>query len=206
MLEINSLKVSYGPIEALHGIDVTVSKGRCVALLGPNGAGKTSTLSGITGTASATGSIRLDGDQIADMSTEDRCRLGLTISPEGRRVFANLSVRDNLIMGGSSYMSKAQLNVEIEEWFVQFPALGERCDQLVGSLSGGVNSRCLRSAAPCCHTRASCCFMNHLWGLHKKLSPRSSILFENLKLKEPRSYWWNKMRQPLSVFLTMSTF
>ena len=61
MLEINSLKVSYGPIEAVHGIDVTVSKGQCVALLGPNGAGKTSTLSGITGTASATGSIRLDG-------------------------------------------------------------------------------------------------------------------------------------------------
>ena len=137
MLEINSLKVFHGPIQAIHGIDVIVSKGQCVTLLGPNGAGKTSTLSAITGTVRATGSMRFEGEQIVDMSVEDRCRRGLAISPEGRRVFANLSVRDNLIMGGASHLSKAQLTLEIEEWFVRFPALGERCDQLAGTLSGG---------------------------------------------------------------------
>ena len=100
MLEINSLKVFHGPIQAVHDIDIIVSEGQCVTLLGPNGAGKTSTLSAITGTARSTGSIRLAGEQIARMSVEDRCRRGLAISPEGRRVFANLSVRDNLMMGG----------------------------------------------------------------------------------------------------------
>ena len=100
MLEINSLNVFHGPIQAVHDIDMIVSEGQCVTLLGPNGAGKISTLSAITGTARATGSIRLGGDQIAHMSVDDRSRRGLAISPEGRRVFANLSVRENLIMGG----------------------------------------------------------------------------------------------------------
>ena len=137
MLEINSLKVFHGPIQAVHDIDIIVSEGQCVTLLGPNGAGKTSTLSAITGTARSTGSIRLAGEQIARMSVEDRCRRGLAISPEGRRVFANLSVRDNLMMGGALCNSKAQLNAKIEQWFVQFPTLRERSDQLAGTLSGG---------------------------------------------------------------------
>jgi branched-chain amino acid transport system ATP-binding protein len=123
MLEINSLNVFHGPIQAVHDIDMIVSEGQCVTLLGPNGAGKTSTLSAITGTARATGSIRLGGDQIAHMSVDDRSRRGLAISPEGRRVFANLSVRENLIMGGALYNSKAQLSAKIEQWFVQFPTL-----------------------------------------------------------------------------------
>ena len=137
MLEIYSLKVFHGPIQAVHDIDIIVSEGQCVTLLGPNGAGKTSTLSAITGTARSTGSIRLAGEQIARMSVEDRCRRGLAISPEGLRVFANLSVRDNLMMGGALYNSKAQLNAKIEQWFVQFPTLRERSDQLAGTLSGG---------------------------------------------------------------------
>ena len=123
MLEINSLNVFHGPIQAVHDIDMIVSEGQYVTLLGPNGAGKTSTLSAITGTARATGSIRLGGDQIAHMSVDDRSRRGLAISPEGRRVFANLSVRENLIMGGALYNSKAQLSAKIEQWFVQLCTL-----------------------------------------------------------------------------------
>ncbi len=137
MLEINALKVFHGPIEAVHGIDISVSEGQCVTLLGPNGAGKTSTLSAITGTARATGAIRLAGDDITRLSIEDRCKRGIAVSPEGRRVFATLSVRDNLIMGGATRRDKDRLAQDIDDWFTQFPVLGERRDQSAGTLSGG---------------------------------------------------------------------
>jgi branched-chain amino acid transport system ATP-binding protein len=137
MLQTSSLKAFHGPIEAVHGIDISVAEGQCVTLLGPNGAGKTSTLSAITGTVRATGTIRLGGEDISRLAVEDRCRRGIAISPEGRRVFANLSVRDNLIMGGALQPDKAQLNREIEDWFTHFPVLGERHAQPAGTLSGG---------------------------------------------------------------------
>ncbi len=137
MLQIKSLKVFHGPIEAVHGIDISVREGQCVTLLGPNGAGKTSTLSAITGTVRATGSIRLQDEDIGRLPIEERCKRGIAISPEGRRVFATLSVRDNLIMGGATRRDKASLTDEIEEWFSQFPVLGERREQPAGTLSGG---------------------------------------------------------------------
>lgn len=137
MLKVKSLKVFHGPIEAVHGVDITVRKGQCVTLLGPNGAGKTSTLSAITGTVRATGSIQLEGEDIGRLSIEERCKRGIAISPEGRRVFSTLSVRDNLIMGGATRRDKTALAAEIEEWFTQFPILGERREQPAGTLSGG---------------------------------------------------------------------
>ncbi len=137
MLQIKSLKVFHGLIEAVHGIDISVREGQCVTLLGPNGAGKTSTLSAITGTARATGSIRLQDEDIGRLPIEERCKRGIAISPEGRRVFATLSVRDNLIMGGATRRDKAALADEIEEWFSRFPVLGERREQPAGTLSGG---------------------------------------------------------------------
>jgi len=137
MLEITSLKVFHGPIEAVHGIDISVTEGQCVTMLGPNGAGKTSTLSAITGTAKSTGTIRLAGEDLGRLAVEDRCRRGIAISPEGRRVFANLSIRDNLVMGGALVADKAALERDIEEWFTRFPVLGERQDQMAGTLSGG---------------------------------------------------------------------
>jgi len=137
MLQIKSLKAFHGPIEAVHGIDISVREGQCVTLLGPNGAGKTSTLSAITGTVRATGSIRLQDEDIGRLQIEERCKRGIAISPEGRRVFATLSVRDNLIMGGATRRDKPVLIREIEEWFHQFPVLGERREQPAGTLSGG---------------------------------------------------------------------
>jgi len=137
MLEIRSLKVFHGPIEAVHGIDISVAEGQCVTLLGPNGAGKTSTLSAITGTARSLGSICLAGGDIGKLSIEERCKRGIAISPEGRRVFSNLSVRDNLVMGGAVRQDKSQLNADIVTWFDHFPVLGERRDQPAGTLSGG---------------------------------------------------------------------
>ena len=137
MLQITSLKVFHGPIEAVHGIDISVAQGQCVTLLGPNGAGKTSTLSAITGTARSTGAIRLAGQDIARLAVEERCKRGVALSPEGRRVFSTLSVRDNLIMGGATRADKSGLARDIEDWFAQFPVLGERHDQPAGTLSGG---------------------------------------------------------------------
>jgi len=137
MLEIQDLRVTHGPIEAVHGIGLSVAEGSCVALLGPNGAGKTSTLSAITGTARSTGSIRLAGQDISRLAVEARTRLGIAISPEGRRIFSNLTVRENLVMGAASRANKAGVNKEILGWFDQFPILGERRDQPAGTLSGG---------------------------------------------------------------------
>ncbi len=137
MLQISDLRVFHGPIEAVHGVGLSVEQGQCVTLLGPNGAGKTSTLSAITGTARSTGSVRLDGQEIGRLAVEERCRRGVAISPEGRRVFSNLSVRDNLVMGGALRRDKDGLARDIDGWFEQFPVLGERRDQPAGTLSGG---------------------------------------------------------------------
>ena len=137
MLEIRQLKVFHGVIEAVHGIDISVAEGECVALLGPNGAGKTSTLSAITGTARSSGTIKLAGEDIYRLSIEERCKHGIAISPEGRRIFSNLSVRDNMLMGGAVRSDKNGLKAEIEEWFARFPVLGERREQMAGTLSGG---------------------------------------------------------------------
>ncbi|MBN9890345.1 ABC transporter ATP-binding protein [Salipiger abyssi] len=137
MLEISNLRVTHGPIEAVHGIDISVPAGTCVALLGANGAGKTSTLSAITGTAKSTGTIRLEGEDISALPVEARVKRGIALSPEGRRVFYNLSVRENLVMGAAIRKDKAAIAEEVDHWFTRFPILGERRDQPAGTLSGG---------------------------------------------------------------------
>ncbi|MFA3920590.1 ABC transporter ATP-binding protein [Ruegeria hyattellae] len=135
MLDVENLEVFHGPIEAVHGISFAVAEGQCVALLGPNGAGKTSTISAITGIAKATGSIALSGVDLTPLPVESRMRKGIAVSPEGRRVFANLSVEENLRLGGAQ--QKNDLADRIAEWFDTFPILGERRNQLAGTLSGG---------------------------------------------------------------------
>lgn len=137
MLQISELRVYHGPIEAVHGIDISVREGQCVTLLGPNGAGKTSTLSSITGIARSTGLIRLDGEDLSRLSVEERCKRGIAISPEGRRVFTNISVLDNFLLGGAVRRDRSGLQKEIEALFAHFPILGERRGQLAGTLSGG---------------------------------------------------------------------
>ncbi|MGI9417429.1 MAG: ABC transporter ATP-binding protein [Geminicoccaceae bacterium] len=137
MLEVRELRAFHGPIEAVHGIDLEVGEGQCVALLGPNGAGKTSTLSAITGTVLASGAIRLSGEDLMRNSVEERARRGIAISPEGRRIFSTLSVIDNLALGGALQRDKAKLARDIDDWFERFPVLGERRHQRAGTLSGG---------------------------------------------------------------------
>ncbi|MEP2030134.1 MAG: ABC transporter ATP-binding protein [Paracoccaceae bacterium] len=137
MLEISGLRVNYGPIEAVHGIDLTVGQGGCVALLGPNGAGKSSTLAAVAGTAQYSGRITLDGQDLAEMIVEDRFRAGISLAPEGRRIFSNLSVLENLSMGAATRKDRDAVERETEEWLSRFPILGERRHQSAGTLSGG---------------------------------------------------------------------
>ena len=135
MLKVENLNVFHGLIEAVHGISLTVPIGQCVSLLGPNGAGKTSTISAITGVAKSTGSISFEDKILTDLSTEDRIKAGISLSPEGRRVFANLTVEENLVLGGG--LKPVGRSERIENWYETFPILGERKDQSAGTLSGG---------------------------------------------------------------------
>lgn len=137
MLDIQTLCVSHGPIEAVHGISLHVGAGKCVVLLGPNGAGKTSTISAICGVAQASGRIMLEGADLSGVSVEDRIQRGIAVSPEGRRIFSNLSVEANLRLGGGIRTDGAEVQRDIERWFDTFPILGERRNQPGGTLSGG---------------------------------------------------------------------
>ncbi len=137
MLDIQNLRVFHGPIEAVHGISLSVGTGQCVALLGPNGAGKTSTISAICGIAQASGTIALEGADLAKVTVEDRIGRGIAVSPEGRRIFSNLSVEANLRIGGGIRADRDNVQADIERWFDTFPILGERRAQPGGTLSGG---------------------------------------------------------------------
>ena len=137
MLDIQNLHVFHGPIEAVHGISLRVGAGQCVALLGPNGAGKTSTISAICGIAQASGVIALEGSDLAAVAVEDRIGRGIAVSPEGRRIFSNLSVEANLRIGGGIRADQENVARDIEHWFDTFPILGERRTQPGGTLSGG---------------------------------------------------------------------
>ena len=134
MLHVEDLRVFHGPIEAVHGISFEVEHGQCVSLLGPNGAGKTSSISAISGVARSTGRILLDGEDMADRPVEARIRRGIAVAPEGRRVFANLSVEENLRLGGA--ISAKGLSDRVVDWFDTFPnsrrAQGSTCRNVVG--------------------------------------------------------------------------
>ncbi len=137
MLIVNDLSVFYGKIKVVHNINFTIEEGSCVALLGPNGAGKTSTISSILGTVNSTGAVNFCNQDITKIQTEDRIKLGISIAPEGRRVFSNLSVFENLYLGSAIRKDRAIVDNEIENWFEIFPILKERKDQSAGTLSGG---------------------------------------------------------------------
>lgn len=135
MLSVDNLEVFHGPIKAVHGISFKIDPGQCVALLGPNGAGKTSTISAITGIARATGQVLFEGSDISKTPVEARIQRGISVSPEGRRVFANLTVEENLRLGSAA--SDSNTKTSIAEFFDTFPILGERRHQSAGTLSGG---------------------------------------------------------------------
>ena len=138
MLEIKNLKVSYGAISALHGISLSVKQGSIVTLIGGNGAGKTTTLRTISGLLSPqAGQITYDGREIAGLPPHGIVKLGLSHVPEGRMVFANLTVHENLMMGAYLQRDKATIQNELKFVLSIFPRLAEREKQIAGTLSGG---------------------------------------------------------------------
>ena len=138
MLEIQNLSVDYGAIRALHGVSLRVDAASIVTLIGGNGAGKTTTLRAISGMVRPkTGTIRFDGRDITGMPPHEVVKLGLAHSPEGRMVFANLTVLENLQMGAYLQRDSAWIASEMEFVFHMFPRLRERSAQPAGTLSGG---------------------------------------------------------------------
>ncbi|HEY0550353.1 MAG TPA: ABC transporter ATP-binding protein [Verrucomicrobiae bacterium] len=138
MLTLDNVSVNYGAIEALTGISMHVEAGEVVTLIGANGAGKTTTLRTITGLLQPrNGTITFEGEDISRRATHKLVAKGISMSPEGRGVFANLSVRENLQMGAYLRKDKKEIAAEMERAFQMFPRLKERESQKAGTLSGG---------------------------------------------------------------------
>ncbi len=138
LLEINDLHVYYGAIHALQGISFHVDEGEIVTLIGANGAGKSTTLRAISGLLTPRrGSIRYKDRDITSAPAEEIVRLGVCHVPEGRRIFAPLTVRENLELGAYTRTDKAEIDKTMQRVFASFPRLKERINQLGGTLSGG---------------------------------------------------------------------
>ncbi|MBL0333641.1 MAG: ABC transporter ATP-binding protein [Chlorobiota bacterium] len=138
MLEVNNLKVNYGAINAIKGISFNVPQGSIVTLIGANGAGKSTTLRTISGIVKGlSGSIKFLGEEILNMPAYKIVSLGLSQSPEGRMIFPNLTVKENLLLGAYLRKDKSGIERDLEFGFSIFPRLKERLNQAGGTLSGG---------------------------------------------------------------------
>ena len=140
ILKISGLKIAYGGIQAVKGIDLEVNKGELVTLIGANGAGKTTTLKAITGTlpgCRVEGQIHYTGQPIQNVTSFQLVKRSLAMVPEGRGVFTRMTILENLLMGAYIRNDKAGINADVEKWFSVFPRLKERSAQLAGTLSGG---------------------------------------------------------------------
>ncbi|MFA7216146.1 MAG: ABC transporter ATP-binding protein [Bacillota bacterium] len=138
MLKIDNLVVSYGGIEALKGISLEVEEGKIVTLIGANGAGKSTTLRSIIGLVKPkSGTISYKGENLLDEKTQNIVKKGITMVPEGRRVFPNLTVLENLKIGAFTRTDSKEMNADLDRVHSTFPILKERSWQLAGTLSGG---------------------------------------------------------------------
>lgn len=138
LLELKDINVYYGAIHALKGISLNVEEGQVVSLIGANGAGKTTTLRTISGLLrSKTGSISFMGKELRHESAESIVRLGISHCPEGRRVFADMSVKENLEMGAFTRKDRKEISQTMDMIYDHFPRLKERMNQMAGTLSGG---------------------------------------------------------------------
>jgi branched-chain amino acid transport system ATP-binding protein len=138
MLDVTALSVRYGAVEAVRGLDLSVGRGEIVALLGANGAGKTSALSAIAGLVPvAAGRVTFDGVDVTGQPAEELSRRGVALVPEGRRIFAGLTVAENLALGGAAHADAATRHSRASDMEARFPILAERRSQKAGLLSGG---------------------------------------------------------------------
>jgi branched-chain amino acid transport system ATP-binding protein len=153
MLELNDISVAYGPVRAVEGLSLTVAAGEVVALVGANGAGKSSTLKAVAGMAPlVAGSVLLNGRRVDALPAHQRPAAGIALSPEGRQVFGDMSVLDNLQMGATG-AGRDGISGRIEEMFGLFPRLRERTAQAAGTLSGGEQQMLAIARALMCRPR-----------------------------------------------------
>ena len=138
MLKVTDLTVHYGAIEALHGISFEVNEGEIISLIGSNGAGKTTTLHALSNIVKKTrGTVMFEGQDITRLAPDSIVRTGLIQAPEGRRIFANMSVHENLELGAYTRKDRSGIKSDMEKVFTLFPRLKERIRQTGGTLSGG---------------------------------------------------------------------
>jgi branched-chain amino acid transport system ATP-binding protein len=138
LLEVGAIHTYYGNIEALKGISLEVDEGEIVTLIGSNGAGKSTTLRSISGlTPPSEGSIKFEGQELAEMAPQDIVQLGISQAPEGRHVFPRMSVRENLELGAFLRRDRAKVDEDMTRVYDLFPRLGERDKQKAGTMSGG---------------------------------------------------------------------
>ena len=138
LLEVKDMSVSYGRIEAIRGMSITVEEGEIVSLIGANGAGKTTTMRAIAGLLSLSGgSITFQGEDISKMKPHDRVSHGICLAPEGRGIFASMTIAENLDMGAYALKDRSTIAEDMERVFDLFPRLKERIKQAGGTLSGG---------------------------------------------------------------------
>jgi branched-chain amino acid transport system ATP-binding protein len=138
LLEVSAVRARYGAIEALKGVSLTVGEGEVVTLIGSNGAGKSTTLRSIAGlTPASAGRITYDGEDITGVAADEIVTRGIALSPEGRRCFARMSVRENLDLGAYRRRDSKAVASDMERVFALFPRLRERVDQKAGTMSGG---------------------------------------------------------------------
>ena len=181
MLEIKDLEVYYGMIKAIKGVSFNVNEGEVIALIGANGAGKTTILHTITGLLEAKkGSVFFDGKDITKVPAHKIVSMGLAHVPEGRRVFANLSVLQNLKMGAYTRKDKNEIEETLKNVYKRFPRLEERQNQLAGTLSGGEQQMLAMGRALMSHPRIilmdepsmglSPIFVNEIFDIIKEVS------------------------------------
>lgn len=138
LLGVRNLQVAYGGIQAVKGIDLHIAPGELVALIGSNGAGKTTTLKTLAGLLQpVSGDIQYDGNSLNNIAAHQRVSMGIALVPEGRGVFARLTVAENLQMGAYSRSDQSEIAADLARMYELFPRLAERKDQLAGTLSGG---------------------------------------------------------------------
>lgn len=154
MLEVNNLEVYYGVICALKGISFEVNEGEIVTLIGANGAGKTTTMQSVVGLIPArAGSVIFDGHDITKMPCHKIVHLGMTQVPEGRRIFQELTVYENLLLGAYSIKDQSKFKNDLEAIYTRFPRLAERRNQIAGTLSGGEQQMLAMGRAIISHPR-----------------------------------------------------
>ncbi len=154
LLQLKDFKVSYGAIEAVKGINISVEEGQIVAILGANGAGKTSTLRSISGVTKVTsGSVIFNGETITNLNPVKITKKGIIQSPEGRQIFPDLTVEENLITGAFTLANRKELKEKLAYVYNKFPRLEERKNQHAGTLSGGEQQMLAISRALMCNPK-----------------------------------------------------